>query len=98
MKNRLKPCPYCLSKKIGVRCRSDNVTYQDGTKMGVRRVRYYVRCNACRARGPEIHGLCPPVNATLAEIVNMQSGMMIAEDVKIEAIKRWNERAELFHD
>lgn len=94
MRNKLKPCPHCLSENIGVRCRSDVVRYSDGQPMNVRRVRYYVRCRSCKARGPEIHGHCLPANSTLNDFISMPHWMMLADDVKKIAIDRWNERFE----
>jgi len=51
----LKPCPFCGSTKVGVRCKS-RLAGWTGIDARVEVETYSVRCNACHARGATVSG------------------------------------------
>lgn len=51
----LKPCPFCGSTKVGVRCKS-RLAGWTGIDARVEVETYSVRCNVCHARGCAVSG------------------------------------------
>ena len=48
MSEELKPCPFCGSRAVDLHA----TRYEGGERGNKPRVAFYVRCRACRARGP----------------------------------------------
>lgn len=91
MKERMKPCPFCRSKKLKIQGTQRKIG-ATGTDEPVARETYSVRCNVCHARGGAVGGkvILTRLRLRESELPNWASSR---ESLKEKAIEVWNRRA-----
>lgn len=90
MKERMKPCPFCGSKKVKIQGTQRKIGVT-GTDEPVARETYSVRCNVCHARGGAVGGkvILTRLRLRESELPNWASSR---ESLQENAIKAWNRR------
>lgn len=92
--DKLKPCPFCGSKKIKIDSKSVKTGY-NGVGDIIYRATYSARCNRCHARGGAVGGKVLSLENYPRDIrYALPSWATIWEKLKAEAVEAWNRRTE----
>ena len=89
---KLKPCPFCGSKKLKLD-RKSKYAGCNGLDERVEQHTYSVRCNVCHARGGAVGGKVL-FGSGLFGIDILPSWATTDKELKQKAIESWNRRAD----